>query len=172
MALTQNIPPQAYTRDTLVKAIEWVSSQPPTVREKASSADLIVSLYLSARRKASSEEATLKQETFKTDLKHLVDDLRGYEEPTAPPTPIPTPAPTPAVAPAPTPPARFPSPVRAPEHLPVQAFNWAVDERSLGLARDLQERLNLGHESEALRLLIQLGSERARELFPRSINLD
>jgi hypothetical protein len=169
MAMTQNMPPQAYTRDTLVKAIEWVSSQPPSIREKASSADLIVSLYLSARRRSSSEEVTVRQEIFKTELKSMVEEFKSHDEPLSPPSPGPQ---APTLAAAPKPPTRFPSPVRSPEHLPVQAFNWGVDERSLALARDLQERLNLGHESEALRLLIQLGAERARELFPRSIQLD
>jgi len=52
MALTTNLPPQAYTRDTLVKAIEWLSGQPSSVRERASSADLVVSYYMQACRKA------------------------------------------------------------------------------------------------------------------------
>ena len=33
-------------------------------------------------------------------------------------------------------------------------------------ARELSERLNLSSETEALRMLITLGAERARALFP------
>src|SRR3954468_11192236 len=88
MALTQSkIPPQAYTRDTLVKAIEWLTTQPPAVRERANSADLIVSHYLQARRQAAAiqMEAPVSQENFKADLRHLAEDLKQFEEPSAPP---------------------------------------------------------------------------------------
>ncbi len=173
MALIQNLPPQAYTRDTLVKAIEWLSSQPPAIRERASSADLIVSYYLAARRKAAATmETSVSPENFKSDLKHLAADVKRLEEPEPPPiTPNGTSARKSALSPpreplnAP-PPVRYPSPVRTPENRALQTLEWTVDQRSLDLAREVQERLNLGHESEALRLMIQLGAERVRTMFP------
>src|SRR5665213_3819607 len=86
MAMTTNLPPQAYTRDTLVKAIEWLSGQPPSVRERASSADLVVSYYMQACRKSAAHlEAPVSGANFKSDLKHLAEDLKQFEEPTAPP---------------------------------------------------------------------------------------
>lgn len=179
MAVTQNLAPEAYTRDTLVKAIEWVSSQPPQVRERAKSADLIVSLYLAARRKAAATMESPQTESFKADLKSLAEEFRAADEPAlAPPSP-PPPQPMPATrspshttfepqaqaAPPQSVPARFPSAVRAPAQRAVQNFQWAVDDRSLEIAREVQDRFNLSQESEALRLLIQLGSERMRQLF-------
>ena len=211
MALTQSkIPPHAYTRDTLVKAIEWLSGQPANVRERANSADLIVSHYLQARRHsaAAQMEAPISQENFKADLRHLAEDLKRFEEPSAPP-PQPTRSPTyldaflppvrPAqhvappsalpvqptlplqpslpVQPAPVPvaPAAMapPSPpqavvVQAPAEAPVRGPIWAIDARSLAVARELQDRLNLSSESEAIRMLVTMGAERARALFPNS----
>jgi hypothetical protein len=191
MALIQSkIPPQAYTRDTLVKAIEWLSIQPPIVRERANSADLIVSHYLQARRMTSAApmEAPISQENFKADLRHLAEDLKRFEEPSAPP-PQPTrspsyiapatmsaPAPMPvqqslplaaamASAPIVSPP---PAPVAAPPPLVPTGPVWAIDARSLTVAREMQDRLNLGSENEAIRMLITLGAERARALFPNS----
>jgi hypothetical protein len=199
MAITTNIPPQAYTRDTLVKAIEWISHQSPAVRERANSADLIVSFYLQARRRmtAAQLEAPVSGETFKQDLKHLAQDLKQFEEPSAPPPQqspnrslshgsfdYPEPvqnhlhtAPSPQqhtqqhvhlhVQQAPPPPvAAAPAPQAQPQPQAPKGFTWTADAKSLAFARELQERFNLSNEGEALRMLITLGIERARELFP------
>lgn len=90
MAIATGLPPQAYTRDTLVKAIEWLTSQPPNVKERATTADAIVSFYLQASRKASAlQEAPLSGEAFKADLKTLAEDLKLFEDTSAPPhTPL------------------------------------------------------------------------------------
>jgi hypothetical protein len=176
-----SMPPQAYTRDTLVKAINWLSSQPQAVRERATSADLVVSHYLQACRRAESQtEASLGRsisdpanangETFREDLKTLAEGLRKqFEEPTAPP-------PIPSVTTSVTVPARSPSPSPAQAVTPPpgleagspdrESLTWQVDARSLALAKTVQQRMNLGSEIEGLRLLITLGAERARELFP------
>jgi hypothetical protein len=223
MALTNNLPPQAYTRDTLVKAIEWMSTQPQAVRERANSADLMVSYYLQARRKVAAQiEAPVSGETFKTDLKHLAEDLKQFEESTPPhpnrsasyghfeethqasnssasnsasqitlvqhiaqPTPMYPPPPHMVAAQAnsssqtqqhhhqqqqiqhptyhhvPMPPLQQPPPVPSHAHkLPT----WTIDSRSLAAARDIQQRFNLSCEGEAIRLLLTLGIERAKEL--------
>lgn len=212
MALTTNIPPQAYTRDTLVKAIEWVSTQPPSVRERASSADLVVSFYLQACRKAAVQmEAPVSGENFKSDLKHLAEDLKKFDEPSAspphsgrlsthdgyhqqslrplpqtppetyfaPPEPIFKPEPRQQELrleppPAPPPQVQMPPPPVAPrvEHRPDPppppklATSWPVDARSQHAARELQQKLNLSTETEALRMLVTLGAEAAKKLFP------
>jgi hypothetical protein len=171
MALTTNLPPQAYTRDTLVKAIEWLSSQPPSVRERATSADLLVSYYLQARRRTVVQSETpVSGENFKADLKHLAEDLKQFEEPSPPhlgrssshgPTSFDflpeLPAPTPILPTEPPPPLTVPT---------GKGWTWTVDARSLAAARELQQRLNLSNEGEALRMLVTLGVERARELLP------
>lgn len=165
MALTTNVPPQAYTRDTLVKAIEWLSQQPVSIREKATSADLVVSFYLQAsRRKAAVQmEAPVSGETFKADLKHLAEDLKQFEESSAAPPPVVhlfSPA-EPIFKPEPIPQTHVPR-----SEPPVKPASWPVDNRSLACARELQQRLNLSSEMEALRMLVTLGSERAKALFP------
>jgi hypothetical protein len=165
MATTSNVPPQAYTRDILVKAIEWMATQPQAVRERANSADLIVSYYLQARRRmtAAQMEAPISGESFKADLKHLAQDLKQFEEPSAPPT---QPSRCLSHGPfdhlseidLPTPQQQSPS---APK-----VVTWTVDPRSLAVARELQQRMNLSSETEAIRMLITMGAERARAIFP------
>src|SRR5438128_1927389 len=87
MAMIHNLPPQAYTRDVLVKAIDWLATQPQSVRDRGLPADALVSLYLQSRRRSNDwkEEAPLSSENFKSDLKHLAQDLKQFDEPVAPP---------------------------------------------------------------------------------------
>lgn len=185
MAVTNMIPPQAYTRDVLVKAIEWIGTQPSTVREKATSADLLVSFYMQACRRASANmEAPVSQENFKTDLKNLAQGLKAFEDPAPPastpnrfasygvepifrhdvPMAEPVYAPPPPVPPPPPPQAPTPAPVS--RHQAQQGPQWTIDPRSLSAARELQQRLNFASEQDAIRFLVTLGCERARELFP------
>ena len=167
MAMTTNLPPQAYTRDTLVKAIEWLHTQPPTVRERATSADLLVNIYLQARRRAAVQmEAPVSGENFKTDLKHLVEDLKQFEEPSAPPpqagrSPSNSSFEMPAME-TPLMQAMAAHPIAQPK----PPGMWQVDARSMAAAREMQQRLNLSSENEGLRMLVTLGLERARDLFP------
>jgi hypothetical protein len=79
----------------------------------------------------------------------------------------------------PTPPETYfspPEPIFKPDPTPRQeppryemapkAIAWPVDARSQHAARELQQRLNLSTETEALRILVTLGAEMARKLFP------
>jgi hypothetical protein len=46
-----NLPPQAYTRDVLMAAYDWLQSQPASIRELAVGPDALVSLFMQARRR-------------------------------------------------------------------------------------------------------------------------
>ncbi|MCB0415140.1 MAG: hypothetical protein KDD50_12450, partial [Bdellovibrionales bacterium] len=85
-----NLPPQAYTREDLQEAFEWLKSQPISVKERASSPDLLVSLYNHAKRHGASVFSNNNQglkgpiksnpEDFKSDLKNLAKGLRQFDE--------------------------------------------------------------------------------------------
>lgn len=181
MAVTNMIPPQAYTRDVLVKAIEWIGTQPPSVREKATSADLLVSFYMQACRRASaSHEAPVSQENFKADLKNLAQGLKAFEDP-APSQSAPNrfasygveplfrhemPIPESVYAPPPPPPIAPAAPPPPVTRAQTQGPQWTIDPRSLSAAKELQQRLNFATEQDAIRFLVTLGIERSRELFP------
>lgn len=168
MAMIHNLPPQAYTRDVLVKAIDWLATQPPATRERAMSADALVGLYLQARRRNSDwQEAPVSGENFKSDLKHLAQDLKQFDEP--PPQNS-----SPGLGHGVQEPIPFPPQVSEPvrqQQVPVPPPQpktplWNIDSRSLAAAREIQYRLNLSSDSEAIRFLITLGLERARQMFP------
>lgn len=95
-----NLPPQAYTRDVLMAAYDWLQSQPASIRELAVGPDALVSLFMQARRRTNAGATgtvqngngapfpisvqapmtTASAEAFKQDLKSLAADLKQFED--------------------------------------------------------------------------------------------
>ena len=82
-----NLPPQAYTRETLASAYEWLSQQPPSIHELATSADRLVGLYLQAKRRnhdsfqTAEDSAPVSSKEFKSQLKDLARVAESFIEP-------------------------------------------------------------------------------------------
>jgi len=170
------VPPQAYTRSDLVKAFEWVKTQPKVVQERARDADSLVGLYLHARRQNLSpsrnrqqmiDESSPSAEAFREDLKSLSEAFKEFEpssettqDAIAPPqeqmeSPVPIEEEV-----LPPPPHQKPAQASIPQGL-------VFDNRTLNSLREAQERLNLGSESDALRVLVQLGLEKLKTSLPQ-----
>ncbi len=159
MATVPLPPPQAYTRDMLAAAYEWMRSQPQSVRELATNSDSLVALYLQARRRNGGTMPTMTEtssEAFKQDLRALAEGMKQFESPTAP-----------------APMARAPMPIAPPLQQPLvpssaqENFN-SLDIRTIEVLRKVQALCNLGSEREALRLLVAVGYERVCEMFPQT----
>lgn len=126
MASGPTLPPQAYTRETLTTAFNWLQTQPESVRKMATSPDALVCLYTRAQRMGSAtleSEAPISSQNFMSDLKNLAEGLRQFEDPkpvqAAPvkaqrPTPISAQNPAPVAAPN-----RFAGAQVTPLHQPV-----------------------------------------------------
>lgn len=92
-----NLPPQAYTRETLAHAYEWLKAQPASVREIATTADALVGLYLQSKRRLrdgvhtyglhDSQTAKSKKQ-FKSELKNLQEQVKEFELTQDPPTEV------------------------------------------------------------------------------------
>lgn len=78
-------PPQAYTRETLIKAYQWLQSQSPQVREVATTPDLLISLFQKAQMqgKDSLERPTLQN--FKNELRSLAGMMGEFDDGQTPP---------------------------------------------------------------------------------------
>lgn len=72
-------PPQAYTRETMVKAYQWLQSQNPNVRELATTPDLLVSLYLKAQLQGNECFDRPSIQNFKSELKSLAGMMGEFE---------------------------------------------------------------------------------------------
>ena len=149
-------PPQAYTRDILAAAYEWLRSQPQSIRELATNSDNLVALFMQSKRRGGTvmpptmpAMPEVSSETFKQDLRALAEGFKQFEQ---------APSASNNISVTPVQPTAPVQPTIPPQSL---------DPRTLEMLRKTQSLCNLGSEREALRMLIALGYERIRELFPR-----
>lgn len=165
--MTMNpLPPQAYTKETLLKAYHWLQQQPPAIKEMAMTPDLMVSLFLKASREGDSVLERPSIQNFKSELRSLaglMGELEGPkpEKPPEPPPRAAEPAPRPAAAPSPVAAA-------APPAAPAPAFAAGphlFDEQTSAMLRETRLRFNLGSDGEALRMLVKIGHEKAMAFF-------
>lgn len=170
--MSLNLPPQAYTRETLMQAFDWIRTQPKQIQELAGTSDALVSIYMQARRRGGQFTPTnpVSAQSFKQDLKNLAEGLRQFdgEESNTPSASVTAPV-APATAPA-APSQTLPPQQAQPQQAALSATRPAstaklpLDEKSLEAVRSVQQRFNLSSESEALRALIALGYEKFREM--------
>lgn len=80
--------PQAYTKETLSKAFEWLQHQPSSIKQAAANPDMLVSIYLQAQRQGLQKidaDAPVSSRKFIDDLKTLSRDFAQFDEsPSAP----------------------------------------------------------------------------------------
>jgi len=73
------LPPQAYTREVLAHAFNWLQGQTDAVKTLAQTPDTLVSLYLQAKRKGDlSFDSDTPSESFRSQLKTLATDLQQF----------------------------------------------------------------------------------------------
>jgi hypothetical protein len=168
-----NLPPQAYTRDTLVAAYEWLQSQPGSIREMAQNPNALVALYLQSKRRVAPPPATMPStDAFKKDLQTLAEGLKQFEDPRAQ---IPVQTPVQQVAPPPvqqmtTPPQPLQQAAPAPQPVQQTPAPNGLDARTKQVLSETKERFNLSSEAEALRLLVALGHEKLLAALPQRKN--
>lgn len=170
------LPPQAYTKETLMKALKWLIHQPPHIREMATSDDLTVSLYIKTKLQGENALERPSIQNFKNDLKSLAGMMGGesrsqYEqEDYAPPVKIPPKSPTliqPNVE-ITQPHSHSVNLHQVPSASASSAqlgTKFDLDAKSLNMIHEVKTGLNLSSESEALRLLISLGYQKSKGLI-------
>ncbi len=156
--MTMNpLPPQAYTKDTLLKAYSWLQNQPNNIKEIASTPDILVSLYLKTTRDGEGALSRPSIQNFKNELKQLAGMMGDLEAPVAPAAPMPT---APSVAPVLPPLASAMN--YSNETSNTSAYQVHLDSKSWFMIQEVKENLNLSSDMEALRALIKIGSARIK----------
>ncbi len=143
------LPPQAYTKETLQKAYAWLLTQSPSIKDMASTQDMLISLYLKAQRNGDASLETPSIQNFKQELKSLAG-LMGDLQPSSHGY---TPAKAKSTSPL-TPAATMPAFVSGEASSSLMA---QLDPISLQALTDVKTTLNLSTDAEALRALIALG---------------
>ncbi len=173
LLMSTDLPPEAYTRETLQAAFDWLQSQPDLVRTSVHTPERLVALYQKSQR-LNDNDRPVSSKKFITDLKNLATSLDEFSGPSSSPMPS----------------RQFSSPVTAsvlesePEPKPAQSSKkttqtvkkasfevttntttsdddvLALDKITQERIQKVQRRFNLGSEAEATRLLISLGYEK------------
>lgn len=164
------IPPQAYTKDTLLKAYSWLQNQPANIKEMASTPDILVSLFLKTTRDGEGALARPSIQNFKNELKELAGMMGDFE---AIPNPPPQQQPQQSKSMSPSLSADISSAEFIPSSpstplveftRPSPSLKMEVDSKSWFMIQEVKENLNLSSEMEALRVLIKIGAERIKSL--------
>ncbi len=161
------LPPQAFTKDTLQKAYQWLLQQNASIKDLATSQDVLVSLFLKAQRDGHSSLETPTIQNFKQELKSLVNlmgDLQGTQsaQPAAGGAPSnPTPPPSNGIG------ATFNSSIpqqAGSSSSSAQNLGLHLDPQSLSTIAEIRANLNLGSDTEALRALISIGYKHLKKI--------
>lgn len=81
------LPPQAYTKETLIQAYNWLRSQPPHIQELAKSPDTLVALYTKTLIHGENYLNRSNIQGFKTELKNLAQMMGELTETNGKPIP-------------------------------------------------------------------------------------
>ncbi len=89
MSIMNPLPPQAYTKETLVQAYAWLQAQSEHIREIATTPDVLVSLFLKAKMQGDGALERPSIQNFKNELKNLAGMMGEFEilDPTEAPLP-------------------------------------------------------------------------------------
>lgn len=176
--MTMNpLPPQAYTRETLQKAYNWLLTQSPSIKDMARNQDILVSLYLKAQRNGDAALEAPSIQNFKKELKSLATMMGDFQPSEAAPVTAPKSAAA-MTAPQATQnviveqvamPAFIETATSTPAAsatITVAASTAALglDSASLQAIHDVRQTLNLSSDAEALRALIALGSKQFKKI--------
>lgn len=171
------LPPQAYTKDTLMKAYAWLMVQSESVREMATTPDILISLYLKINRDGESVLDRPSIQNFKNELKSLAGLMGQLEEPQAQLEPLPLLDPQPQKAQTTFTPqikteikqttAEATPPVESSSMLPSNSYSFleSLDEQSLAMIQESKNDFNLSSDIETLRMLIKIGYSRAKKML-------
>jgi hypothetical protein len=191
MTTGSGMPPQAYTKETLADAYEWLKNQPSDVRRIANNSDTLVGLYLNFQRRKQegfdsyfekpngfvrSDSTPVSGEQFKKELKTLAIGLNEFvDDKEVKPSQSFVPPLPPHGA---TATQKYANSVAAPASasLPHEGVHMSVaptvplvthglDPLSIQRIQSVRQGLNLSHDNEALRMLITLGFDRVKNLL-------
>lgn len=175
------LPPQAYTKETLGKAFAWLQTQNESIKEMATSPDILVSLYLKAKLNGESALERPSIKNFKSELKSLAGMMGEFESQESQTThshlPLDsTKSETPKNEPLRQQPESTPRQPEPPRPDPIKANAYfhsqvalppqpnELDPLSKNMIREVKNEFNLSSDHEALRLLISVGFKSIKKL--------
>lgn len=174
------MPPQAYTREILTAAFNWLQTQPESSRKLATTPDALVGLYMRAQRFGNSSleaDAPISSQNFMSDLKHLAEGLKQFEEGPRgttgeirrlhPNTTVSTATMTPpsmASWAAAQQPANTSTVSTASTPVPA-SLSGSLNEKSWAMIQEVKSQLNLSSDAEAINMMVALAYKSLKNLL-------
>lgn len=185
--MTMNpLPPQAYTKDTLLKAYAWLQSQNESIKEMATTTDILVSLYLKASRDGDSALDRPSIQNFKNELRSLAGMMGELSTGTQSQTVINPTVVNPTIIQSPQPQNNFTTGQVQGTHVnTIQSAQTVtqvltttnesktiqtrtlslseglaqlnIDQHTLQMIDEIKNELNLGSDLDALKVLVKIG---------------
>lgn len=156
------LPPQAYTKETLQKAYSWLLTQSPSIKDMASTQDMLISLYLKAQRNGDASLEAPSIQNFKQELKSLAGLMGDLQTPARQNNHAHQAAQATTMQYQAIPALQMPAQISA--AMPSASLMSQLDPNSLQALSDVKTALNLSSEVEALRALISLGYKQFKKI--------
>ncbi|MEM7646813.1 MAG: hypothetical protein AAF203_07890 [Pseudomonadota bacterium] len=177
--MSGDLPPEAYTKETLQSAFDWLQTQPDVVRSAVHTPERLVSLYQKSQR-LNDKDHPVSSKKFISDLKNLATSLDQFsgkpqahtlpplaatkETPTAKPKTVTFSESLPEAKRsqpgAPTAPRSFTPRENSTPTKPLTTEALALDPVTMKKISEVQARFNLSSANEAIRALVSLGYEK------------
>ncbi|WP_347357647.1 hypothetical protein [Bdellovibrio sp.] len=174
--MTMNpLPPQAYTKETMLKAYQWLMVQNSSIKEMATTPDILVSLYLKATRDGDHSLERPSIQNFKNELKSLAGMMGELDRPVMTAAAAAAVQAQPMMTPAQQMVVATPAPVAQTQvsytektlttmsH--TQDLVDLLDCGSKAMIQEVKGEFNLSSDLEALRMLIKVGYSRSKALL-------
>lgn len=178
------LPPQAFTKETLQKAYSWLGNQPASIKELATTPELLVSLFLKAQRNGEESLNRPSIQNFKNELKSLAGMMTEFEGKKEQETQFALNSNASQTVSSQIPNSHLTHQANFATNLPTtlhsQTFappsnstaisstdlsrSLNLDVRSLAMIQEVKNDFNLSSDSEALRMLISLGYKKAKSI--------
>ena len=167
LPMSKDLPPEAFTKETLTEAFNWLQEQPEVLRKSVHTPERLVSLFRKAQR-LNEVEAPVSSKKFVDDLKDIANSLNQFDSQnqgqsiTLPPTKTKKETNTPKkeLFDFTTQPTEIPQTLEEPKKPTPHQWDPKTKER----IEKVKNRLNLSNETEAIRMLISLGYEKFQNL--------
>lgn len=144
-----DLPPEAFTKETLQEAFQWLQQQSETVKATIHTPERLVSLYRKSQRLDQNNDAPVSSKKFIDELKSLASSLDEFSSQPTKKTSV-------SFEQTSSKKATFVTPSLP----PIPKESPALDSVTLERVAQVQKRFNLSSENEAIRLLISLGFEK------------
>lgn len=153
--MSTDLPPEAFTKETLQAAFDWLQTQPEAVRGTVHTPEYLVSLFRKSQR-LNDKDHPVSSKKFITDLKTLATSLDQFSDneatnlntaPVVKKEPIATAIETPQL-------------VQQKAKATLEMTMDPYDDVTQARVSQVKERFNLSSDQEALRLLVSLGYEK------------